>query len=60
MRKDLQYKETKMRLLHKFKGIELVSDSFDRLDGNSPAEGQRFKGYHVFSSRTEVVQGSAI
>ena len=45
-----------MSLLHKFKGIELVSDSFDRLDGNSPAEGQRFKGYHVFSSRKEVVK----
>lgn len=56
MRKDQQYKETKMRLLHKFKGLELVSDSFDRLVGKSPEESKWFKGYHVFSSRTEVVE----
>ena len=56
MQKDQQYKETKMRLLHKLKGLELVSDSFDRLDGKSPEERRRYKGYHVFGSRTEVVQ----
>ena len=56
MQKDQQYKETKMRLLHKLKGLDLVADSFDRLDGISPAERHWFKGYHVFSSRAEVLQ----
>ncbi len=56
MRKDQQYKETKMRLLHKLKGLELVADSFDKLEGKSKAERHWFKGYHVFSSRTEVLK----
>lgn len=56
MQKNQQYKETKIRLLHKLKGLDLVANSFDRLDGISPAERHWFKGYHVFSSRAEVLQ----
>jgi hypothetical protein len=52
MRKDQQYRETKMRLLHKLHGIELLATSYkDESD-----ERHWFKGYHVYRTRAEVVE----
>ena len=55
MRRTLQYRETKLRLIHKLKGLDLIADSFDKVLGKSASERHWFKGYHVFSSRQEVI-----
>jgi hypothetical protein len=51
MRKDQQYRETKMRLLQKLHGIELLASSYK---GKSD-ERHWFKGYHVYKSRAQVI-----
>jgi len=53
MRKDEQYRETKMRLLHKLVGIESIASSFNDEEGDD--ERHWFKGFHVYPSRDEVL-----
>lgn len=52
MRKDQQYRETKLKLLHKLKGLRMVGEYFKQ-----GKEGVRdwFKGYHVYGSKDEVI-----
>lgn len=51
MRKDQQYRETKMRLLQKLHGIEILASCYK---GKSD-ERHWYKGYHVYKSRGEVI-----
>jgi hypothetical protein len=55
MRRTFTYRETKLRLIHKLKGLDLIADSFDKVFDKSASERHWFKGYHVFSSRQEVI-----
>lgn len=48
MRKDQQYRETKMRLLHKLLGIEWLRDVFDGIDGKDRFGRDWFKGYYKY------------
>lgn len=53
MRKDQKYRETKMRLLQKLTGMEWLQSGYK----NSPEiERHWFKGYHIYSSKEEVVK----
>ena len=52
MRKDVLYRQTKMRLLQKLTGIELLAGDYN--DNNT--ERDWFKGYHVFQSSAEVMR----
>ena len=53
MRKDEQYRETKMRLLHRLVGIESLASSFNGEEGDD--ERHWFKGFHVYPSRETVL-----
>lgn len=55
MRRTYSYRETKLRLIHKLKGLDLISNSFDKVFRKCESERHWFKGYHVFSSRQEVI-----
>ena len=52
MRKDQNYRETKLRLLHKLFGIKVLCANYD----NTP-DGERdwYIGYHVYESKLEVI-----
>ena len=54
MRKDEQYRVTKMCLLHKLYGIESLAASFK---GEEEEDNKRhwFKGFHVYPSRDKVI-----
>ena len=55
MRRTVTYRKAKLRLIHKLKGLDLIADSFDKVYDESASERHWFKGYHVFSSRQEVI-----
>ena len=55
MRRTYSYRETKLRLIHKLKGLDLISNSFDKVFRKCESQRQWFKGYHIFSSRQEVI-----
>jgi hypothetical protein len=50
MRKNQTYRETKLTLLHKLKGLRMVSEYFNSVTD----ERDWFKGYHVYCSKKEV------
>lgn len=51
MRKDQQWRETKMRLLHKLVGLDFLGRNYSE---QNKTERHWFKGYHVYGSRKEV------
>ena len=55
MRRTVTYRKAKLRLIHKLKGLDLIAESFDKVYDESASERHWFKGYHVFSSRQEVI-----
>ena len=56
MRKTQSYRETKMRLLQKLNVIEEVMNVSFGSDHHDDQERIWFKGYHVFTSKQEVVK----
>ena len=52
MRTDETYRETKMRLIHKHYGIDLLESC---INDESTSQRSRYKGYHVFKSRGDVI-----
>ena len=53
MRKDQTYRETKMRLLQKLAGLELLVEVLDELDEDVQTSGTRdwFDGFHRYTSQ---------
>ena len=53
MRKDQTYRETKMRLLQKLGGLELLVEVLDELDEDVQTSGTRdwFDGFHRYKSK---------
>ena len=55
MRTDQQYRETKMRLLHKLLGIEWLRDVFDGIDYADRDSRDWFKGYFQYSDLNAIL-----
>ena len=55
MRTDQQYRETKMRLLHKLLGIEWLRDVFDGIDCADRDSRDWFKGYFQYSDLNAIL-----
>lgn len=53
MRKDQSYRETKMRLLHKLSGLDMLEVGYNDESDNDDLIW--FKGFHVFSSRNAAM-----
>jgi hypothetical protein len=58
MRKDQTYRETKMRLLQKLAGLELLAEVLDELDEDVQTSGTRdwFDGIHRYTSKKAIVE----
>lgn len=58
MRKDQTYRETKMRLLQKLAGLELLKEVMDELDEDVQTRGTRdwFDGIHRYASKKAIVE----
>lgn len=57
MRKDQTYRETKMRLLQKLAGLELLTEVLDELDEDVQTSGTRdwFDGFHRYTSKKVII-----
>lgn len=64
MRRDQQYRETKMRLLHKLLGMEWLRDAFDGVDRADRKSRDWFKGYFKYKEletiTDRIAQGQPI
>lgn len=55
MRKDQQYRETKMRLLHKLLGLEWLRGAFDAIDCPDCKSRDWFKGYFQYNDLKTIL-----